>query len=133
MSIVVVIDNYDSFIYNIVQIVSEFDVKTIVFRNDKVTIEDLKKLKPDKIIISPGPGNPENKRDVGISIDVIKYFHDKIPILGVCLGHQIIGYFFGAKIRKARKIMHGKYSFVKHFNNSKLFKNIQLFYISKIS
>ena len=124
MSTVIVIDNYDSFIYNIVQIVSEFDVKTYVFRNDQVSIEKLKELKPDKIIISPGSGSPENKRDVGISIDVIKYFYDKISILGICLGHQVIGYFFGAKIRKARKIMHGKYSIVKHFSNSKLFKGI---------
>ena len=92
---ILVIDNYDSFTYNLVQYIGEYDTNIKVIRNDAYTVDDLKKLAIKKIIISPGPGRPQ---DAGISIDVIKYFYDKVPILGVCLGHQAIGEAFGASI-----------------------------------
>jgi len=119
--IVVVIDNYDSFTYNLVQYLEELNAKTLVYRNDKITLEELKKKKIDKIVISPGPGRPQ---DSGISCDVIKEFYKEIPILGVCLGHQCIGYVFGAKIKRADKIMHGKTSYIYHFNKG-IFKGLK--------
>ena len=91
-----------------------------VFRNDKITIEKIKRLKPKKIVISPGPGRPE---DAGISCDVIREFAGKIPILGVCLGHQCIGYVYGGRIISAKKLMHGKTSFIYH-NQKTIFKGI---------
>ncbi|MEK9728265.1 MAG: aminodeoxychorismate/anthranilate synthase component II [Candidatus Margulisiibacteriota bacterium] len=108
---ILVIDNYDSFTYNLVQYIGEFDSKIKVIRNDAISIEQLKSLRISKIIISPGPGRPEN---AGITLDVIKTFYDRIPILGVCLGHQAIGQAFGANITYAKEIMHGKVSSVYH-------------------
>jgi anthranilate synthase/aminodeoxychorismate synthase-like glutamine amidotransferase len=105
------IDNYDSFTYNLVQYLGELGAKVLVFRNDKITIEGIRKLKPTHIVISPGPGRPE---DAGISCGVIKEFCGKVPILGVCLGHQCIGQVFGGKIIRARKLMHGKTSQIYH-------------------
>lgn len=105
------IDNYDSFVYNLVQYFGELKQKVVVFRNDKLTIEKIKRLKPSHIVISPGPGRPE---DAGISCDVIREFAGIVPILGVCLGHQCIGYVYGAKIVKAEKLMHGKTSKIYH-------------------
>lgn len=113
----VIIDNYDSFTYNIVQTIAanalqdgdSADIK--VFRNNKITVEEIAALNPDKLLISPGPKNPA---DAGISIDSIKYFGGKIPILGVCLGHQSIGEAFGGKIIRANRIMHGKTSPMHH-------------------
>jgi len=102
-----VIDNYDSFTYNLVQYLGELGARLKVFRNDKITVEELNKRKPAKIIISPGPGTP---KDAGVSCDVISAFYQKVPILGVCLGHQCIGEVFGAKIVKAKNLMHGKTS-----------------------
>ena len=117
---ILMIDNYDSFTYNLVQYLGELGQTVKVFRNDALTIQDIKKLNPDKIVISPGPGRPE---DAGISCEVIREFSGKIPILGVCLGHQAIGYCFGAKIVQAKKLMHGKTSKIYH-NKKDIFKNI---------
>jgi anthranilate synthase/aminodeoxychorismate synthase-like glutamine amidotransferase len=108
---VLMIDNYDSFTYNLVQYLGELGARVMVFRNDKVTIDGIRKLKPSHIVISPGPGRPE---DAGISCDVIREFAGKIPILGVCLGHQCIGQNFGGKIVQAKKLMHGKTSQIYH-------------------
>lgn len=105
------IDNYDSFVYNLVQYFGRISKNIRVFRNDRLKISDVLKLKPDGIVISPGPGRPEN---AGISVQIIKNFYRKIPILGVCLGHQAIAYAFGAKIIHAKQILHGKTSLITH-------------------
>ncbi len=118
---ILVIDNYDSFTYNLVQYLQELGAGTVTYRNDKITVEEIKKLNIDKIVISPGPGRPENS---GISCDLIKEFYERIPILGVCLGHQCIGYVFGGKIIKAPQIMHGKISSINH-NQEDIFKGIK--------
>ncbi len=113
----VIIDNYDSFTYNIVQTVAangleEGRVEDIrVFRNDKITVREIEDLKPDRLLISPGPCTP---REAGISIEAIKYFAGKLPILGVCLGHQAIGEAFGGTVVRAGRIMHGKTSPMEH-------------------
>lgn len=117
---ILMIDNYDSFTYNLVQYFGELGENVKVFRNDKITLRVIEKLKPKKIIISPGPGRPE---DAGITCSVIKEFSGKLPILGVCLGHQAIGYVYGAKIIIAKRLMHGKTSLVYH-NAKTIFKNI---------
>ncbi|MDP8233771.1 MAG: aminodeoxychorismate/anthranilate synthase component II [Candidatus Saelkia tenebricola] len=114
------IDNYDSFTYNLVQYLGELGQKITVFRNDKVTIPEIEKLKISHIVISPGPGRP---KDAGISKEVIKEFAGKIPILGVCLGHQSIAESFGASIVQAKHLMHGKTSLIYH-NKKDIFKNI---------
>jgi len=108
---ILVIDNYDSFTYNLVQYLGELGVKLQVFRNDKITLKSIERLKPEKIVISPGPGRP---KDAGISCSVIRYFAGKVPILGICLGHQCIGEVFGAKIIQAKNLMHGKTSLIYH-------------------
>lgn len=107
---VLVIDNYDSFVYNLVQYVRELGAEVVVRRND-VGIEDLKKIEADRVIISPGPGRPGR---AGISEEAVRIFSLKIPILGVCLGHQAIGHVFGARIGYASRIMHGKVSQIHH-------------------
>ena len=117
---ILVIDNYDSFTYNLVQYLGELGQNLKVFRNDKITTQEIKKLNPDKIVISPGPGRPE---DAGISCEVIRKFADKIPIFGVCLGHQCLGYVWGARIVQASRLMHGKTSMIYH-NARDIFKNI---------
>lgn len=114
------IDNYDSFTYNLYHYFEKQGVKVLVKRNDEITINDIKKISPEKIIISPGPKDPS---DCGISCDVIKNFMTKIPILGVCLGHQCIGYVFGSEIVQAKRIMHGKSSLIYH-DKSGIFKNV---------
>ena len=108
---IVVIDNYDSFTYNLVQYLGELGEELRVFRNNKVTLEEIERLKPSRIVISPGPGTPH---DAGISEDVVKYFHKSIPVLGVCLGHQAIGEVFGGRIVRAPTLMHGKISEIFH-------------------
>jgi len=117
---IVMIDNYDSFTYNLVQYLGQLNKNITVFRNDKVTVEKIMKLKPEKIIISPGPGRPE---DAGISCELIEKVKGKIPLLGVCLGHQAIGYVFGGKIIQAKKIMHGKTSRIYH-NKKTIFRGL---------
>src|SRR5437899_12866655 len=102
-----VIDNYDSFTYNLVQYLGKLGEELRVFRNDKITLEEIERLKPARIVISPGPGTPA---DAGITEDVVRHFHKTIPILGVCLGHQAIGEVFGGKIVRAPTLMHGKTS-----------------------
>ena len=105
------IDNYDSFTYNLFQYLSELGEKVCVARNDKVSLEEIEKMSPQRIVISPGPGTPQR---AGISNDVIRKFGDSIPILGVCLGHQCIGYSYGAKVGRAGEIKHGKSSLIYH-------------------
>ena len=118
---ILLIDNYDSFVYNLAQLLGELGAKILVKRNDKIEIKEIVKLKPESIIISPGPGRPENS---GICPEVISYFKEKIPILGVCLGHQAIAYTFGGVIIKSNKIVHGKASKIFH-DGEKIFKGIK--------
>ena len=107
---VLLIDNYDSFTFNLYHYISSLDVKVDVVRNDKITAKDIKKNKYNKIVISPGPGNPNQS---GNCINILKSLHKEMPFLGVCLGHQIIGQVFGSKIIQAKKLMHGKISRIK--------------------
>jgi len=118
---IILIDNYDSFTFNLYHYVSSLGVTVDVIRNDEITHQQIIKNKYDKIIISPGPGNPNQS---GNCIKIVKALYKKIPILGVCLGHQIIGQVFGSKIIQANKLMHGKTSKIKHQKKG-LFKNIQ--------
>jgi len=114
------IDNYDSFTYNLVQYLGELGEDLRVFRNDKITIKEIEEMKPEKIVISPGPCTP---KEAGISIDVIKRFVGKIPILGVCLGHQSIGAAFGGDIIRSDRLMHGKTSMIYH-DGKTIFENL---------
>jgi anthranilate synthase component 2 len=107
------IDNYDSFTYNLSQYLSELKEEVMVVRNNKITIEEIENLKPERIVISPGPATP---LQAGISNDVIRHFSGKLPILGVCLGHQCIGHVFGGKVDLAKSVMHGKSSPIHHTN-----------------
>jgi len=115
------IDNYDSFVYNLVQYLGESGMKIFVRRNDRITIVEIERLNPAGIVISPGPGIPE---DAGICCDLVEYFAGRIPILGICLGHQVIARTFGAGIVRAEKIVHGKVSKVFH-NGGVLFQGIE--------
>jgi anthranilate synthase component 2 len=107
----VLIDNYDSFTYNLFQYLSELGEEVKVVRNDKVTLEDIEKMSPERLVISPGPSTPLN---AGISNDVIKHFGPKLPVLGICLGHQCIGHSYGGIVGRAKQIMHGKSSLIHH-------------------
>ena len=107
---ILIVDNYDSFVYNIAQLVGHYGIKTLVYRNDKITIRDIKRMNIDAIIISPGPGNPEDKICLGICNNIIKILGKEIPVLGICLGHQGIVSAFGGKIINAGKTRHGKTS-----------------------
>ena len=118
---ILMLDNYDSFTYNLVQYFGELNAEMKVFRNDALTVSQLEHMKPEKIVISPGPGRPE---DAGISVEIIQKLAGKIPILGVCLGHQAIGYAYGGKIIHARTLMHGKTSKITH-DNREIFKGIE--------
>ena len=117
---ILIIDNYDSFTYNLVQYFGELGADLKIHRNDVLSIKDIARMRPEKIVISPGPGRPES---AGISVDIIRAFAGKIPILGVCLGHQCIGHAFGGKIVRAKKLMHGKTSMIRH-DNKEIFKGI---------
>ncbi len=108
---VFVLDNYDSFTYNLVQYLGELGAKVEVRRNDQLTVEDVEALRPERILISPGPCTPS---DAGISVDLIRRFAGKVPVLGVCLGHQALGEAFGGKVVRAKQLMHGKTSKVEH-------------------
>jgi len=118
---ILVIDNYDSFTYNLVQYLGELGAKLKVFRNDKVTLREIEKLKVKQIVISPGPGRP---KDAGISCSVIGHFADQVPILGICLGHQCIGKVFGGKVVQAKNLMHGKTSLI-HHNGKDILKGVR--------
>jgi anthranilate synthase/aminodeoxychorismate synthase-like glutamine amidotransferase len=110
---VLVIDNFDSFVYILVQYLGELGTEPVVVRNDAATLAELDEMDPDAVLISPGPGRPE---DAGISNEVIKHFAGKKPVLGVCLGHQCIGEVYGGTVARAPELMHGKTSFLKHTN-----------------
>lgn len=117
---VLVIDNYDSFTFNIVQYLGKLKCNVLVKRNDQNNVQEINKLNPDKILISPGPGKPEESK---ISLTVIKEFGQHIPVLGVCLGHQAIAVVFGGKVIRAKELLHGKTSIIKH-DNKTIYKNI---------
>ncbi len=117
---ILMIDNYDSFTYNLVQYMGELGADIEVHRNDEITIDEIASLKPEKIVVSPGPCTPDK---AGVSVDVVKHFAGKIPILGVCLGHQSVGAAFGGEIIKAGRLMHGKTSMI-HHDGKTLFKNL---------
>ena len=118
---VLVIDNYDSFVYNLVQYLGELKVEPLVKRHDAITIDEVENIAPNAILISPGPGKP---KQAGISIDLIKWAAGKIPVLGICLGHQCIGEAWGGKTVHAPQVMHGKTSLISH-NQTGLFKDIE--------
>lgn len=115
------IDNYDSFVFNLVRYIEELGEEILIYRNDKITIEEIEKLNINGIIISPGPKSP---KDAGISLEILDKFKGKLPILGICLGHQCIGHYFKGYIIKGKEPVHGKMSMVKH-NNKELFKDIK--------
>ena len=117
---IIIIDNYDSFTYNLVQQIGAFGARLEVFRNDKISLTEIEEIKPDYIIISPGPCTP---KEAGISNDIIRQFSGKIPILGVCLGHQCIAYTYGASVVRARRLMHGKTSQISH-DGKTIFKGL---------
>ena len=111
---VLLIDNYDSFVYNIVQYLGELGATPIVYRNDEVTVKKVGNLKPNRIVLSPGPGTPKEKKYFGNCLSIIQSFSPYVPILGVCLGHQGIAHAFGGEITNASSLMHGKTSLIKH-------------------
>jgi len=118
-TLVLLIDNYDSFVYNIVHVLAELGARTLVVRNDEITVEGALRLRPDRVIISPGPGSPLNPRDVGISPQLVREAARRgIPVLGICMGHQVVAAAYGAGIRRARRIMHGKTDTVVHSGDS---------------
>jgi anthranilate synthase/aminodeoxychorismate synthase-like glutamine amidotransferase len=117
---ILAIDNYDSFTYNLVQLLGKKVSSIVIKRNDEITVDEIKRLNPDKILISPGPGKPQDSK---VSLDCIKEFGEKIPILGVCLGHQAIGITYGGKVIKAPVLMHGKTSVINH-DNKTIFSDI---------
>ena len=123
---VLMIDNYDSFTYNLVQYLQELGAEVLVHRNDQITIEDIEALNPDRLMVSPGPCTPN---EAGVSIAAIKHFAGKLPILGVCLGHQSIGQAFGGKVVRARQVMHGKTSPIYH-NGVGIFRDLPSPYIA---
>ncbi|MBI4314259.1 MAG: aminodeoxychorismate/anthranilate synthase component II [Candidatus Omnitrophica bacterium] len=117
---IVMIDNYDSFTYNLVQYLGEMGQELVVLRNDQATVKEVAALHPDRIVISPGPGSP---KDAGISCDVIRAFAGKVPVLGVCLGHQCIGEVYGGKVVRNYRLMHGKTSEI-HHDSTGVFKGL---------
>ena len=121
---VLLIDNYDSFVYNLVQYVGELGAETLVFRNDQVTLNQAKALEPDRIVLSPGPGCPENERYFGVCKQILQHLGSKIPTFGVCLGHQGIISTFGGRVISAKRLMHGKTSLIKH-NGKGIFEGIR--------
>ena len=118
---ILMIDNYDSFTYNIVQYCRELGANLKIIRNDEMSIEEIEKLSPAKIIISPGPASPD---EAGVTLEVIKYFADKLPILGICLGHQSIAQVFGGDVVRADNMMHGKTSIMQQTQECALFKKL---------
>src|SRR5690625_1278743 len=118
---ILVIDNYDSFTYNLVQYIRQLEKEVFIKRNKEVTIEEIEQMKPSHILLSPGPGDPDQE---GISLKVVEHFHDSIPILGICLGHQAIAQYFGADIIKAKQPKHGIVSAI-HHNGKGIFQSIK--------
>ncbi|MBU1927595.1 aminodeoxychorismate/anthranilate synthase component II [bacterium] len=118
---ILMIDNYDSFTYNIVQYCRELGADLKIIRNDEMSVEEIEKLNPEKIIISPGPATPD---DAGVTLAVINHFKDKVPILGICLGHQSIAQVFGANVVRAKNMMHGKVSKMKREGECQIFKDL---------
>jgi anthranilate synthase component 2 len=118
---ILMIDNYDSFTYNIVQYCRELGADLKIIRNDEMSVEEIEKLNPEKIIISPGPATPD---DAGVTLAVINHFKDKLPILGICLGHQSIAQVFGANVVRAKNMMHGKVSKMKRKGECQIFKDL---------
>ncbi len=124
---ILMIDNYDSFTYNIVQYCRELGADLKIIRNDEMSVAEIEKLNPQKIIISPGPASPD---EAGITLEVIKYFQDKLPILGICLGHQSIAQVFGGDIVRAKNMMHGKTSTMEIVSECKIFEDLPREFIS---
>jgi anthranilate synthase component II len=120
---ILIIDNYDSFVYNLAQILGELRVEPRVIRNDKITLKSIQRMDPDAIVISPGPGHPADRKYFGVCSDIITHFSSKIPILGVCLGHQGIVEAFGGRVTNAKIVRHGKTSYIK-YNSDRLFEDI---------
>jgi len=118
---ILMIDNYDSFTYNIVQYCRELGADLKIIRNDEMSVQDIEALSPEKIIISPGPASPD---EAGITLEVIKYFSDKLPILGICLGHQSIAQVFGGDVVRAKNMMHGKTSTMRQSTTCEIFKDL---------
>jgi len=121
---VLIIDNFDSFVYNLAQYVGQLGAEPIVYRNDTLTISEVSKMNPDRIIISPGPGRPDQRRYFGACLSILRTISHNTPTLGVCLGHQGIAYAFGGSITPAKQLMHGKTSSIKHDGNG-LFRNVE--------
>ena len=117
---ILVIDNYDSFTWNLVQYLGELGAQPVVMRNDEVSVNEIVEMKPDAVVISPGPGTPS---DAGVSVELIRRLGDKTPILGVCLGHQAIAEAYGGNVVRAKQLMHGKTSLIEH-NGSDLFEDV---------
>jgi anthranilate synthase/aminodeoxychorismate synthase-like glutamine amidotransferase len=111
---VLIVDNYDSFVYNLYQGLGELGADPVVRRNDAITLDDVRRLAPDAIVLSPGPGHPSNARDFGVCADILREFGSSTPTLGVCLGHQGIGTRFGARVGHAARLLHGKVSTISH-------------------
>lgn len=120
---VLLIDNYDSFVYNIAQYLGELGASVIVFRNNMISLYKAERLKPDRIVISPGPGTPEDRKYFGNCVSIIRSLGTRIPVLGICLGHQGIAYAFGGKVSHASRLMHGKTSMIRHDGES-VFKGV---------
>jgi anthranilate synthase component II len=121
---ILVIDNYDSFVYNLVQYLGELGAEPVVHRNDAVTLAELRELEPDAVLVSPGPGSPDEPDDVGVSIDAIRAFGEAgVPVLGVCFGHQCIGQIYGGQVVRAPHVMHGKTSQITH-DGAGVFRNV---------
>lgn len=120
IKLILVIDNYDSFTFNLVQYIKSVGEEVVVVRNDEVSLQDIKEMQPDSILLSPGPGNPDT---AGICLSIVKELHQAIPILGVCLGHQIIAQAFGGKVHKAKEPVHGKVDVITH-DGKQIFRDI---------
>ena len=121
---VLIIDNYDSFVYNLAQYIGELAAETIVHRNDEITLKQIRMLKPERIVLSPGPGTPEDTRSFGVCKQILQNLSSEMPTLGVCLGHQGIISTFGGKVVSAKRLMHGKTSRIIH-NGKGIFKGVQ--------